>query len=69
MRELALRVVMQVWPDGGLGTARRNAWAAMAADARRARQRGEVAAYLAAHASAGAARAAGGTARAAGADG
>jgi hypothetical protein len=34
------------WPDAGLGTARRNAWAAMAADAKRARARTEAAAVM-----------------------
>jgi hypothetical protein len=42
-----LRNVVEVmWPDAGLGTARRNAWAAMAADAKRARQRAEAAALM-----------------------
>jgi hypothetical protein len=48
MQEMLRSLVMVVWPDGGLGTARRNAWAAMAADAKRARQRAEAAAVLAA---------------------
>jgi hypothetical protein len=46
MQEMLRNLVMVVWPDGGLGTARRNAWAAMAADAKRARQRAEAAAFL-----------------------
>jgi hypothetical protein len=35
-----------LWPDAGLGTARRNAWAAMAADAKRARERAEAASVM-----------------------
>jgi hypothetical protein len=46
MQEMLRNLVMVVWPDGGLGTARRNAWAAMAADAKRARQRAEAAAVM-----------------------
>jgi hypothetical protein len=46
MQELLRNVVMVFWPDGGLGTARRNAWAAMAADAKRARQRAEAATFM-----------------------
>jgi hypothetical protein len=41
-------VIMALWSDGGQGTARRNAWSAMAADAKRARQRSETAAFLSA---------------------
>jgi hypothetical protein len=48
MTEMVRRVVMTLWTDGGQGTARRNAWVAMAADARRARQRSETAAFLSA---------------------
>jgi hypothetical protein len=48
MKEMLRSLVMVIWPDGGLGTARRNAWTAMAADAKRARQRAEAAAYMAA---------------------
>jgi hypothetical protein len=46
MEQLIRSLVMALVPAGGQGTARRNAWAAMAADAKRARQRAEVAAYL-----------------------
>ncbi|HEX3825163.1 MAG TPA: hypothetical protein VHV79_11925 [Mycobacteriales bacterium] len=46
MQEMMRSLVMAVVPAGGQGGARRNAWAAMAADAKRARQRAEVTAYL-----------------------
>jgi hypothetical protein len=46
MQEKMRSVVMAFWPDGGLGRARRNAWAAMAADAKRARQRAEATAFI-----------------------
>jgi hypothetical protein len=46
MEQMAKSLVMTLWSAGGQGTARRNAWTAMAADAKRARQRTEVAAYL-----------------------
>jgi len=53
MQELLRDIVMAVWSNGGQGTARRNAWAAMAADAKRARERADadnvVAAVAAAH--------------------
>jgi hypothetical protein len=39
-------VALTVWRDGGQRTARRNAWAAMASDTQRARQRAEVEAAL-----------------------
>jgi hypothetical protein len=39
-------LVESLWPDAGLGTARRNAWAAMAADAKRSRERAEAAAVV-----------------------
>jgi hypothetical protein len=48
MQEMLRSVIMVFWPDGGLGTARRNAWAAMAADAKRARERAEAAAVVSA---------------------
>lgn len=35
-----------LWRDGGQRQARRNAWAAMVADANRSRERGEVAAAV-----------------------
>ena len=41
-------VLVRLLPHGGQLTARRNAWAAMAADAARARARAEAAAALAA---------------------
>jgi hypothetical protein len=44
--DLLRSVVLVFWPAGGQGTARRNAWTAMAADAKRARQRAETAAFL-----------------------
>jgi hypothetical protein len=46
MPELLRSLVEAVWPDSGLGTARRNAWAAMAAGAKRARERAETAAVV-----------------------
>jgi hypothetical protein len=46
MQEMLRNLIMVVWPDGGLGTARRNAWAAMAADAKRARERAEANAFV-----------------------
>ena len=49
----ALLLLSAVAPHGGQGTARRNAWAAMAADAARARARREAAAALALAASPG----------------
>jgi hypothetical protein len=41
-------LMLTVLPDGGQGTARRNAWAGMAADAARARARRDAQAALAA---------------------
>jgi hypothetical protein len=46
MQAIVRNVVEVLWPDAGLGTARRNAWAAMAADAKRARARAEANAFL-----------------------
>jgi hypothetical protein len=46
MQEMVRGVVMAFWTGGGQGTARRNAWAAMAADAKRARERAEAAAFV-----------------------
>jgi hypothetical protein len=46
MQAMVRNVVEVIWPDAGLGTAHRNAWAAMAADAKRARARAEAAAFL-----------------------
>jgi hypothetical protein len=48
MAEMLRSLVEAVMPDVGLGTARRNAWAAMAADAKRARARTEAAAAVSA---------------------
>ena len=39
MQQLVRSLIVAFWPDGGQGTARRNAWAAMAADTKRARER------------------------------
>ena len=41
-----------LWPDGGQGTARRNAWSAMVADTKRARERASVEATVLAAAAA-----------------
>ena len=41
MQEMLRSLVMTFWADGGQGTARRNAWAAMVADAKRARERAD----------------------------
>jgi hypothetical protein len=46
MAEILRSLVGAVWSDGGQRVARRNAWAAMAADAKRARERNEAMAYL-----------------------
>jgi hypothetical protein len=46
MPELVRSVVRTVWSDGGQRVARRNAWAAMSADAKRARERAEAAAVM-----------------------
>jgi hypothetical protein len=46
MPELVRSVVRTVWADGGQRVARRNAWAAMSADAKRARERAEAAAAM-----------------------
>jgi hypothetical protein len=46
MAEILRSLVEAVWSDGGQRVARRNAWAAMSADAKRARERTEVMAYL-----------------------
>jgi hypothetical protein len=43
MQEMLRSLVMAVWADGGQGTARRNAWSAMVADAKRARDRADAA--------------------------
>jgi hypothetical protein len=48
MTEILRGVIRTVWSDGGQRAARRNAWAAMAADAKRARERAEVNAFLSA---------------------
>lgn len=46
MVEMARSVMMAFWSAGGQGTARRNAWVAMVADAKRARQRAEASAFM-----------------------
>jgi hypothetical protein len=46
MQEMLRTLVMAVWPDGGQGTARRNAWAAMVVDAKRSRDRADADAAL-----------------------
>jgi hypothetical protein len=47
LADVAGRMLATVWQDGGQRRARRNAWAAMAADSRRARDRAEAQALLA----------------------
>jgi hypothetical protein len=47
MQEMLRSLVMAVWADGGQGTARRNAWSAMVADAKRARDRADADAAVA----------------------
>jgi hypothetical protein len=46
MPEMLRIIARTVWADGGQRGARRNAWAAMAADAQRARQRAEAVAVM-----------------------
>ena len=41
MQEMLRSLVMTFWADGGQGTARRNAWVAMVADSKRARERAD----------------------------
>jgi hypothetical protein len=41
MQEMLRSLVLAIWADGGQGTARRNAWAGMVADAKRARERAD----------------------------
>jgi hypothetical protein len=41
MQEMLRSLVMAFWADGGQGTARRNAWVAMVADSKRARERAD----------------------------
>jgi len=45
--DVAGRLLGAVWQDGGQRRARRNAWAAMVADSRRARDRSEAQALIA----------------------
>ncbi|HTR68977.1 MAG TPA: hypothetical protein VMH41_01960 [Mycobacteriales bacterium] len=47
MRALLRDITLVVWPGGGQGTARRNAWAAMVVDAQRARERAEAEEFFA----------------------
>ena len=46
LADVAGQVLATVWQDGGQRRARQNAWAAMAADSRRARDRAEAQALL-----------------------
>ena len=46
LADVAGRVLASAWQDGGQRRARQNAWAAMAADSRRARDRAEAQALL-----------------------
>jgi hypothetical protein len=39
MQEFARNLIVAFWPDGGQGRARQNAWSAMVADTKRARER------------------------------
>ena len=41
VEKILRRAVLTIWADGGQGTARRNAWAAMVVDLQRARARDE----------------------------
>jgi hypothetical protein len=41
MQEMVRSLVIAFWADGGQGTARRNAWAAMVVDAKRGRDRAD----------------------------
>ena len=47
MQEMLRSLVMALWADGGQGTARRNAWVAMVADSKRARERADADASVA----------------------
>ncbi len=47
LADVAGRMLATVWQDGGQRRARQNAWAAMAADSRRARDRAEAQALIA----------------------
>ncbi|HEX4016121.1 MAG TPA: hypothetical protein VHX15_05230 [Frankiaceae bacterium] len=42
MRDMVRSFIVAVWPTGGQGTARRNAWSAMVEDSQRARERAAV---------------------------
>lgn len=46
LRSISSLAELVFWIDGGQRQARRNAWASMATDARRARERAEVAAAV-----------------------
>lgn len=39
MQEMVRTFIVAVWPDGGQGRARRNAWSAMVSDTKRSRER------------------------------
>jgi hypothetical protein len=47
MQEIARNLIVAFWPDGGQGRARRNAWSAMVADTKRARDRATAEAVVA----------------------
>ncbi|HVU60465.1 MAG TPA: hypothetical protein VHA79_06815 [Mycobacteriales bacterium] len=46
MEEIVRNLIVALWPDGGQGRARRNAWSAMVADTKRARDRATVEAVV-----------------------
>jgi hypothetical protein len=46
MVEILQRAVLTIWTNGGQGTARRNAWAAMVVDSQQSRARDEAAESL-----------------------
>lgn len=52
MQRMVHTFLSALWPDGGQGTARRNAWSAMVADTKRARERVSVEATVRAAAAA-----------------
>ncbi|HVS67076.1 MAG TPA: hypothetical protein VHE56_00885 [Mycobacteriales bacterium] len=47
MQEIVRNLIVAFWPDGGQGRARRNAWSAMVADTKRARERATAEAVVA----------------------
>jgi hypothetical protein len=46
MQQMLRSLIVALWPDGGQGTARRNAWSAMVEDNQRARERAAVEASI-----------------------